>query len=468
MNEKLTAVVSPRSMGGVSLFEMDQPVEGETANAFRSSDADLADSISKLKEMGFEITSSSEATISIAGDKELFEKVLGKAIVEKKTDRADSAIESVAPEGETYFDTEEDLPEAKTANIAQTFDGLIEGIALSIPPTYFSETALPPLAAVHANAYRYLFVPDEVSVLLRAAQVHRRGITGRGVVVAMPDSGFYKHEFYKQRGYRTRATILAGGASDPDHDTVGHGTGEAANIFATAPDIELQPVKMGDAIDAIKKSVAAGAQIITNSWGYNIDTGGITWATLHPYFKALAVEIQIAINRGVTVCFSAGNGHFGFPASMPDVIAVGGVHLNYPSMTFEASSYVSSFASSIFPGREVPDFCGLTGKAVNINGVKAPSLMLPVQENADLDGIDPTTGGSDDSWGLFSGTSAACPQIAGLCALLLQADSWKSPTDVKSALRARCRDVVGGTTQQGDTAALGPDLATGAGLATAI
>ncbi|MEM7147486.1 MAG: S8 family serine peptidase [Verrucomicrobiota bacterium] len=478
MSDRITAVVSPRSLGGISLFDADSSLKGspfktESVEDFKSSPDDVQNTVLELERLGFKVTSQSECTVSIEGNKSLFEKIFRQKLSLRKVSMSDSTEESLLKAGGTvpeYFDVagQGSRGAPKPLEFPGDLRNLIEGVAFSIPPIYFAESPLPPLSPVHASAYRYLTVPDEVATLLHASKVHRRGITGRGVVVSMPDSGFYFHEFYQVHGYRARPTILAAGATDPSSDSSGHGTGEAANIFATAPDIELQPIKNGDAIDSIRKSVAAGAQVISNSWGYDVDKGATTWATLDPYLKALALEIQLAINRGITVCFAAGNGHNAFPSGMPDVIAVGGVHLDYPTFSFEASSYASSFDSVIFPGRSVPDFCGLTGRRVNINGGKAPSLMLPVQPGANLDGIDPSTGSNNDGWGLFSGTSAACPQIAGLCALLLEADPWKTPADVKQSLLSRCRDVSTGTTAHGVAAVVGPDLATGAGLATAI
>ena len=115
----------------------------------------------------------------------------------------------------------------------------------------------------------------------------------------------------------------------------------------------------------------------------------------------------------------------------------------------------------------MPDVCGLTGKAVNISGDKAPSIMLPVQAGAQLDAIAPSTGSDTDGWGLFSGTSAACPQIAGICALMLEKDPTLTPAEVKDKLIKSARDVTKGTTRHGVTATNGPDLATGRGLADA-
>nr|WP_298170940.1 S8 family serine peptidase [uncultured Pseudomonas sp.] len=455
-SELVTAVVSPRSLGGVSLFDASEQDIARHADNFCSAPEDIRDSVKELQRLGFTIHSTSDATVSISGEKQLFEDVFSKKLKKGKVAQA------VGPESEFYATADQALLQAP-GDLAD----LIEGVALAQPPTFFAPSPLPPLAPVAAAAYRYLFVPDEVSLLLRATRTHRTGATGHGIMVAMPDTGFYKHPFYNEHGFRTLAALLAAGASNANTDEVGHGTGEAANIFATAPDITLQPIKMGDPIDSIKLARTSGAQVITNSWGYDVDRGAISWGTLSPYLKALAQEVQLCINAGITVCFSAGNGHYAFPASMPGVVAVGGVHVNYPGLTFEASNYASSFVSKIYPGRRVPDVCGLVGKAVNIDGIKAPSIMLPVQPGSSLDQITPSTGSTEDGWGLFSGTSAASPQIAGICALMLEKDATLTPAKVKENLIKSARDVTSGSSAMGDVAGVGNDLATGAGLADA-
>jgi subtilisin family serine protease len=413
--------------------------------------------------LGFEVLQQGPATMSIAGTRQLFEEVFGaKLRTEKATMMADVETEFLATEAPLT------MPEA-LAN-------LIEGVAIAVPPEFY-ESPLPPLAPIDPAAYRYLFVPDEVGLIVNADRVHRLGATGKGVKVAMPDTGFYPHPFYNWHGYTVLSTVLGSGATDPSKDDVGHGTGEAANIFAIAPGATLIPVKMGnDPVGDFNKAVAQNPKVITNSWGYDVDT--MTWAqlkaanlNLHNYLRALEAAVANAVAKGIVVCFSAGNGHRSFPGSHPDVISVGGVHVKYPFITFddlEASSYASSFDSKLYPGRHVPDLCGLTGKKVTVGGGgKAPSIMLPVQPGCQLDGILPTTGAAKDGWGLFSGTSAASPQVAGGVALLLEKKPTLTPAQVKEILKKSATDVKTGTSSSGQPAGPGPDAATGAGLLNA-
>jgi hypothetical protein len=79
---------------------------------------------------------------------------------------------------------------------------------------------------------------------------------------------------------------------------------------------------------------------------------------------------------------------------------------------------------------------------------------------------------ADDGWCCVSGTSAASPQVAGVVALLLQADrTLRHTVLMRALLQLSARDVTSGTTNPrtvrsglSNRARRGPDLATGAGL----
>jgi subtilisin family serine protease len=317
--------------------------------------------------------------------------------------------------------------------------------------------------------YHHLNVPNEVAMICRSPSVHKQNVTGKGVLVAMPDTGFYKHPFYAWHGYNYQAT-LSPDAIRVERDEYGHGTAEAANIFANAPDIDFIGVKMGlNPTLAFKTASDLFPVVMTNSWGYSIP-GSVLPNSLKPLEAAV---IEAVRDRGIVVCFSAGNGHYGFPAQMPEVIAVGGVYVHAAlagdDFQMEASDYASSFDSQIYPGRHVPDVCGLVGMQP-----RAIYIMLPVEPGCAIDtGL---AGGSHpngdetavaDGWSVISGTSAASPQVAGVCALLKQAQPGLSPALVKAILRASARDVKSGQSAHGQPAGEGHDGATGTGLVDA-
>ena len=340
---------------------------------------------------------------------------------------------------------------------------MLEGVAIEEPRYPFA-----PLAHAPKKAYWHLEVPHDVSLGCNADQAHRSGITGRGVRVAMVDSGHFAHPFFSARGYRVSPVTLAPGAANPTADENGHGTAESANIFAVAPDAELLPVKMNfaNSTAAFNAAVGLNPAIITCSWGSDIRNG-----PLSPANQALAVAIADAVARGIVVIFSAGNGHFGFPGQHPDVISAGGVFIE-PDGSLRASDYASGFASPIYSGRNAPDVCGLVGMRP-----RAAYIMLPLQPGCDIDmgsagGTHPNGDetAANDGWAAISGTSAAAPQLAGAAALIKQACPRLTPADVRDILMRTATDVTTGNcnpASSGAAAAVGPDLATGSGLVNA-
>ena len=98
--------------------------------------------------------------------------------------------------------------------------------------------------------------------------------------------------------------------------------------------------------------------------------------------------------------------------------------------------------------------------------------MLPIQPGCTIDKElaqgNPADGTApDDGWALFSGTSAASPQVAGIVALMLQKHPNLTPAQVKDHLKHSATDVTAGSSRMGDSAGPGPDAATGAGLVNA-
>ena len=141
---------------------------------------------------------------------------------------------------------------------------LIEGVALEEPRYFMATSMFPPL-----KSYWHLDVPAGVSLGCNADKAHRGGITGKGIKVAMVDSGHFKHPFFTGRGYRVAPVTLGPAAANPLADESGHGTGESANIFAVAPDVDLLPVKINfvNSIGAFNAAVGLAPDIITCSWG---------------------------------------------------------------------------------------------------------------------------------------------------------------------------------------------------------
>jgi subtilisin family serine protease len=336
--------------------------------------------------------------------------------------------------------------------------------------------------------FYHLNIPDGVAGLLNVPQVHSAGTTGKGVRVAMVDTGFaHSHPYFVSRHYNSSVDLAPHAINDAT-DPNGHGTGESANLFAVAPDITFIGIKVDNDNDAnsgasmlegFQQALLHNPQIISLSMGYDLRNADWTQQSELPNnLAALEAEIQAAVAKGIVVVFSAGNGHFSFPGMMPNVISAGGVFVDQDG-SMQASSYASAFQSKIYPGRSVPDFCGLVGMLP-----RAMYIELPVPPGSEIDKEmslpddqnnpgDSTT--VNDGWGLFSGTSAAAPQLAGVCALLLQKNPGLTPSDIKSILRRSARSVTQGAANPtssdnniGEPAGPGDTGAAGAGLVDAL
>jgi hypothetical protein len=465
--DQVLVEISPRSRGGRSLFEAG-PITPENVDAFHSDPSVVNDLAQRLRRLGAEVLQSGRITVTARMSQKRFEEIFDQRLKAATLNQFGKEWRIEAPA--TYFVLESNERGAVIEPPKQLAD-VMEGAVLPIPHE-FMQSPLPPPAGYH-----HLDVPGDVGMLLNADRVHQKCVTGCGIRIAMVDSGHFAHPFFASRGYRVEPVVLSpdSAGTDPTTDDNGHGTMESANFFATAPKATLVPVKtrLLDTAAAVQAAVDQNPNIISCSWGRSLPTPPFN--SLPPEELPLAAIIAEAVRLGIVVCFSAGNGHIGWPAMSPHVIAVGGCYAREDS-SLRASDYASSFTTPIFPNRRVPDVCGLVGLLP-----RGIYIMLPGQANSQIDAA--LAGGAfpngdetqpDDGWACISGTSASCPQIAGVCALLLEACGGLSPAEVRQILMTTARDVIEGSTNPvanqppgPHTAVPGPDLATGAGFVDA-
>jgi subtilisin family serine protease len=466
--DRIFAVASPHSLGGVPMFTEGLTIDASNVQAFESDEELVRRAIARLQEAGFEVLYATTRTINIAGSRATFERAFSTTLVavERETIKSGGEVGTT-----TSFDTADTSLFGLIDTANSGFADVLEGVAIEQPYALQTPTAFPPPAR-----YWHLDVPADVSLGCNADRAHRSGVTGLGIRIAMVDTGQAAHPFFTERGYRVEPTVLGPGTVDAHIDSVGHGTGESANIFSTAPDITLLPVKCANASGSLVNTTAAFAAaaalnptVISCSWSRSIQNGPLDAAA-----NALATEVAVAVNAGIIVCFSASNGGWGFPAQMPEVIAVGGVFMERDG-SMRASDYASGFMSNVYPRRRVPDVSGLVGMRP-----KAIYIMLPLSEGAQIDagnagGTHPNGDETpnNDGWAAFSGTSASCPQVAGVCALIKQACPRLTPAEVRDILMTTARDVTVGSSSPltglpgGSPAGVGPDNATGAGMVDA-
>ena len=467
---KVYAEAVVRSASGASLLRSSRPVTSENVLQFQAESNLLTLAAKRLKAAGFEILEVGKASISIAAEREVYERSFRTTLeaVERPVVK-----EMAQPSTATFINSVDSKPFGEIDTSDTIWAEVLDGIAIN-EPVYYAQPPTPAIAPPKTTQ-KYLNVPDDVAQGLNAIPVHQNGITGKGVRVVMIDSGWYPHPFFRHHNYKVNV-ILGPGATNPERDDSGHGTGESANVFAIAPDAELTMIKFDVALKgklknvtsvaAFKRAIDQRPDIISCSWGSDQRS-----SRLSAQDKVLAAAVARAVREGIVVIFAAGNGQWGFPAQHPDAIAVGGVYKHLDGSLkglLEASNYASGFISPVYPGRLVPDVCGLVGQLPD-----GAYIMLPIPPDGLRDRVSATV--DDDTlpsngWATFSGTSAAAPQLAGICALMKQVDSSLSPVRVKQILQQTARDVVEGFSNPaagGYRAREGLDLATGSGLADA-
>ena len=426
MNENLqnlTAYVSVRSIGGTSLYAGNALIRAETVEQFQSTPVDYRRAIGKLVDLGFFTSQVSPISVKVTGSAKLFAKHFGLKFEKKTTETT-----------EMYTPT--DKTEANCLNLGSE---VFEGMAFPQPielhgkkkPTKSKPAKKPakkrsartatlagPSATAPELGYYHLNVPHDIVSALNAKPVHQTGNKGQGIKAAMIDSGFgWSHPYFQGKGYDLAVALPDGS----DVDLNGHGTGESANFLAIAPKAKLFGLSMDDTIQAFAMCrQQLGVQLISNSWGSAVATDG-PMSTWHPYWSQVLAEIALCVASGIIVLFSGGNGGMSATASSPDTISVGGVYKAQDG-SLRASDYASSFDSFRFQNHpnkrevHVPEVCGLCGLRP-----AATYIALPIPPGCE---IDRNRGGGrfpskdetakDDGWGVFSGTSAACPMTAAL------------------------------------------------------
>lgn len=219
---------------------------------------------------------------------------------------------------------------------------------------------------------------------------HQEGVTGKGVKVAVFDTGINDHPDLNISG---GVSFVAG--TDSFKDDNGHGTNVAGiiasqmnnqGIMGVAPSVELYSVKVLDSagngryssiIQAVEWAIDNKINLINMSFGGSERS------------KILEDALQMAYDNNILIFAAAGNGGKSdndtilYPAKYKQVVAVGAIDKNEERAEF----------SSIGPELE---------------------LVAP--------GVDIESTLSNGSYGNKSGTSMAAPHATGVAALLWSKD----------------------------------------------
>lgn len=474
------AVTFRRPQDGLGPTKLDARISARSVLSLAPDPLDVDRALLELHRRGLETSIRGRLTASVRCTRADYERLFGTALAPFRLPSTQAAQFHAF-----YFP-----PDGARWNPNPAVAALIDDAYIQWPHIYMARRSprsparrpSGPSATPPARSKFHLNVPADVARLIDAAPIHQEGRTGRGVRIAMIDSGFaHTHPYFVTHNFTSTVT-LAPGATHRATDPNGHGTGESANVFAIAPGATFIGVKVDNdddpyagatLLEGFQEALRHDPHIISVSLGFDLRQPGTgaPMTSLPNSLVALEAEIQAAVAAGIVVVLAAGNGHYAFPGQMAEVISAGGVFVDEAGR-MRASDYASAFKSPIYSGRTVPDFCGLVGLLPY-----ADYIMLPVPPGCDIDREEGAHDGTTktDGWGVFSGTSAAAPQLAAVCALLLEKNPGLTPGDIKAVLKRTARDVLTGSANPGSDpsgaglrASTGLDGATGAGLVDAL
>ena len=280
----------------------------------------------------------------------------------------------------------------------------------------------------YALDYGPSFVQND---LVRIPEVHAMGYQGQGVLIAVLDTGFRlehiafssinvsaSYDFINRDGnvdneanqdvyYQNRhgTIILSMLAGYRPGSLIGAAYGAEYLLAKTEEDGSETPVEEDYWIAAAEWADSLGADIISSSLGY------IDWYTtedMNGTTAPITIAADLAVEKGSVVVISAGNDGnnswriVGAPADGKHVISVGAVDKN---------GVIAGFSSR----GPTPD-----------GRIKPEVVAMGVSDY----GVDVNS----NDYVSVSGTSASCPLVAGVAALILTAHPQLNPFQVREAL----------------------------------
>ena len=307
----------------------------------------------------------------------------------------------------------------------------------SAPPKPATVLSLPKLDTKDKSSiyYGYSLTQNRLTGTL---ELHKAGITGKGVLIGMLDTGFNtNHESFEHTtiiaayDFINKDTVVSNQSGQDAVDQEYHGSetlstiagyreryliGTAYNAQFALAKTEVTPSETSIEEDywvaGIEWLDSVGVDIVSSSLGYTTfsDTSYYTPADMDGNTALTTIAADIAASKGILVIVSAGNeGNdswyiIGAPADGDSVLAVGAIDIN---------GIIASFSSHgpTADGRIKPD--------VVAQGVYVFTV----------------TPGYYDSYWYLSGTSFACPLTAGAAALILSAHPELTPMQIINAFK---------------------------------
>ncbi|WP_243109349.1 S8 family peptidase [Anaerophilus nitritogenes] len=307
---------------------------------------------------------------------------------------------------------------------------LINAIAAEIPAKSIDHVAAHHMIQFINQDPKVFKCMHNASLAAAGHRVHDLGYTGKGIGIAILDTGVYPHDDLVKPTNRIVAFKDFVNNRNYPYDDDGHGTHvagiAAGNGYANekyrgvAPDASIIGVKVLDETGSGSTSdILAGVQwVVDNKDKYNIKVMNMSLGS--PADKVyhqdpLAKAAASAVSKGLTVVTAAGNSgpnsqSITSPGNSPSVITVGAADDN------RTTSYEDDFVANF------------SSRGPAIGGISKPDMVAPGVDIISL------SNKGHSAYVTHSGTSMASPMVAGTATLMYEKNPKLSPSQVKEKL----------------------------------
>jgi len=290
---------------------------------------------------------------------------------------------------------------------------------------------------------------DNAVKTLGVDKLWEKGITGKGVTIAIIDTGIYPHKDFEGRiiGFKDFVNGYKEPYDDQGHgthvagDCAGDGTMSGGKYMGTAPEANLVGIKSLDKHGAGRFSdIIKGIQwAVKNKEKYNIKVinmslGGPAFASYKE--DPICQAIEKAIDAGIIPVVAAGNSGpkastIGSPGSDPKVLTVGAFDDKNTEATYDDEIAKFSSRGPTIDNLTKPD---ILSPGVNITAATAYGSVLDTHPKIPHAGKDYIT---------ISGTSMATPIMAGIVALAVHVKPDITTEEVKDVFTSTAQRLPG-------------------------